>query len=429
LSIEATPAGPENEADSKRGLKKTFDALSVPNYRWYWLGSLASFFGNYVVVPAQAWLAYDLTHSAFKLGLVSAAQGVPMVLIVLFSGVIIDRVQKRSIILFTQSFTVVNTLFIAILIFTGAIQYWHLLLSSFLAGINLSFNTPTRYSIVAELVPKDKIYNAFALNNGGSNSARVLGPSLSGILIAFAGTQSAYFFAVGFYIIATFTMTLLKPTRKPERGAGESMINNLTQGVQYLRMHNIIIILLIMEFAITLFGMPYQGLMPVFADILKASPKYYGFMLSSVGIGAVFGSLAIASLGNFKRKGLLLLIVGGIFGIVIVLFANSASLGNSLNLGSNSYYLAIFWLVTVGICSTSYTATSSTVIQMATSDEFRGRVTAFFSIILGLYPISIMIAGAMAQGLGAPFTLTVWGGCLTLFMLAMTVTNRRIREI
>ena len=311
----------------------------------------------------------------------------------------------------------------AILIFTGAIQYWHLLLSSFLAGVNLAFNMPTRYSIVAELVPKEKLFNAFALNNGGSNSARIAGPALAGVLIALGGNQTAYFCAVGFYIIGVFTMTMLKPTRRLENIPGESMMKNLAKGAHYLRINNILIVLLIMEFVLTLFGMPYQGLMPVFADILKVNSKAYGFMLSATGIGALIGALAVASLGNFRRKGLLLLTTGSVFGVVVILFANSA------NMGSHAYYLSILWLMAIGICSSSYTATSSTIFQMTTSDEFRGRVTSYFSIILGLYPISIMVAGAMAEKLNAPLTLTIWGACLTVFMLVMLLTNRRIRGI
>ena len=202
------PLPPDSESVvlPKHGWQKTFDALSIRNYRWYWLGALASYFGNYIQMPAQAWLAYQLTHSALKLGLVSAAQGVPTILIALFSGVIIDRIQKRSIIIFSQAFILINTLAVAILITTGLIQFWHLLIASFLTGINNAFNTPTRYAIVAELVPRDKMYNAFALNNGGSNAARVVAPSLSGVLIALVGTQSAYYCAAGFYVIATFTM-------------------------------------------------------------------------------------------------------------------------------------------------------------------------------------------------------------------------------
>jgi MFS family permease len=418
-----------SEPAQKRGWLKTFDALSISNYRWYWLGSLASFFANYILIPAQAWLAYELTHSAFKLGLVSAVQGIPMVLIVLFSGVIIDRVQKRSIILISQSVTLVNTLIIAILISTHQVQFWHLMISSFLAGVVGAFNTPARYSIVAELVPREKLYNAFALNNGGSNSARVAGPALAGVLIAFGGTQTAYFCAVGFYVIATLTMTLLKPTSKLGLASAGSMFKNLVEGVRYLRLHNIIIVLLIMEFGLTLFGMPYQGLMPVFADILNVDSKAYGFMLSAVGIGALIGSLAIASLGNFKKKGLLLLAAGVFFGVLLILFANSSRLGSILHLESRAYYLATMWLMLIGICTTSYTATSSTIIQMFVSDEFRGRVTSFYSIILGLHPISIMIAGAMAEGLGAPLTLTLWGGCLAAFMLIMALTNPSIRRL
>jgi MFS family permease len=426
---EINPVDEGSGPQRRGGWLKTFEALSISNYRLFWLGSLASFLANYILIPAQAWLAYELTHSALKLGLVSAAQGVPMVLIVLFSGVIIDRVQKRTIILVSQSITVVNTLSIAVLLSTHQIQYWHLLISSAVAGIVGAFNTPTRYSIVAELVPKEKIFNAFALNNGGSNTARVVGPAIAGMLIAFAGMQSAYYCAAGCYVIGTLTMTFLKPSSKLGLASNGSMIKNLVQGFSYLRLNNIIIILLVMEFALTLFGMPYQGLMPVFADILKVDSKAYGFMLSAVGIGAVIGSLAIASLGNFRRKGLLLLGAGILFGVVLVFFANSDRLGGILHLEQRSYYLAMFWLLFVGICTTSYTATSTTIIQMLVSDEFRGRVTSFYSIVLGLYPVSIMIAGAMAEGLGAPFTLTLWGGCLAAFMLIMAVSNPRIRKL
>jgi MFS family permease len=429
--LQKNNSGPEEAGPTAQqsGRFKTFDALSILNYRLYWLGSLASFFANYILIPSQAWLAYELTHSAFKLGLVSAAQGVPMVLIVLFSGVIIDRVQKRSIILVTQSITLLNTLTIAILLATGQIQYWHLLVSSFLAGVVGAFNTPARYSIVAELVPREKMFNAFALNNGGSNAARVAGPALAGVIIAFGGTKTAYFCAAGFYLVATLTMTLLKPTSKLGLTGGGSMIKNLGEGVSYLKLHNFIIVLLVMEFVLTLFGMPYQGLMPVFADILKVDSKAYGFMLSAVGIGAVVGSLAIASLGNFKKKGILLVTAGTLFGLILILFANSVHLGSLWHMESGAYYLATFFLVFVGMSTTSYTATSSTIIQMFVSDEFRGRVTSFYSINLGLYPVSIMVAGAMAEWVGAPMTLTIWGGCLAAFMLIVTFTNKTIRGL
>jgi MFS family permease len=418
-----------NASNEKRGELKMFDALGIGNYRWFWFGSVASFFASYILIPAQAWLAYDLTHSAFKLGLVSAAQGIPMVLIVLFSGVIIDRIQKRSIIIFTQAFTLFNTLAIAILLSTHQIEYWHLLISAFMSGVVGAFNTPARYAIVAELVPREKLFNAFALYNGGANSAKVAGPALSGVLIAFGGTQTAYYCAAGCFLIATLTMTFLKPTSKLGLASAGSVFKNLAEGWNYLRANNIIIVLLIMEFALTIFGMPYQGLMPVFADILKIDSKAYGFMLSAIGIGAVVGSLAIASLGNFKRKGLLLLGAGILFGVVLMLFANSVWLGGILHLENKAYYLATFWLMIVGICTTSYTATSATIIQMFVSDEFRGRVTSFYSIMMGLYPISIMIAGAMSEGFGAPFTLTLWGGCLAVFMLIMAFTNARMRKL
>ncbi|MBN1189134.1 MAG: MFS transporter [Dehalococcoidales bacterium] len=429
IKSNSTGNGNGLEQNGKPAWLRTFDALSIRDYRLFWLGSLTTFLANFILMTSQAWLAYELTHSALKLGLVSAAQGAPMVLIALFSGVIIDRVQKRTLILLTQSVTVVNTLTIGVLLSTHQVQYWHLLVSSCVAGVVAAFYIPARYSIVAELVPKEKIFNAFALNNSGQNTARVAGPAIAGLLIALAGTESAYYCSAGCFLIGTLTMTFLKPSSKLGLASAGSMIKNMIQGFSYLRLNSIIIILLIMEFALTLFGMPYQGLMPVIADILNVDSKAYGFMLSAVGIGAVIGSLAIASLGNFKRKGLLLLGAGILFGAILMLFANSAGLGSLLHLDQRTYYLAMALLLFIGACTTTYTATSTTIIQMQASDEYRGRVTSFYSIVLGLYPISITIAGALAEGVGATFTLTLWGGCLAAFMLIMALTNPRIRRL
>jgi MFS family permease len=166
-----------------------------PVVGWY-----AGQFFRSVTMPAQSWLAYEITNSPLKLTLVMAMQAIPMVLFSLFSGVIVDRVQKRNVIVITQSFNVLVTLAIAILLAIGKIQYWHLLVSSLLSGINIAFNMPARNAILAELVPREKIYNAIALNNGGANVAAIAGPALSGIIIGLFNIQSAYYVAIAFYI-------------------------------------------------------------------------------------------------------------------------------------------------------------------------------------------------------------------------------------
>jgi MFS family permease len=410
---------------SKRGWRATFDALSVRNYRFFWMGTLSSFFAGQMQLPTQMWLAYEITGSPLLLGLTSAFQGIPQLIIAPFGGFIIDRFQKRTLIMATQSITVLINLAIAILITLGAIQYWHLLVSSFLSGAANAFNFPARNSIVAELVPRDKMYNAYTLNNGASNIARVAGPALAGVLIGLVGTQGAYYVGVGFNILAIVTISMLPPTSKLGLIGKKSALANFTEGFAYLKLNNVILMLLGLEVGLTIFGMSFQGLIPVFADLLNAGSEKYGLMMSFVGIGSLIGVLGIASQGNFKRKGFVMLVSGIVFGTFLVLFGNTVH----IQLDETAYYAALFTLLVVGMSAIAYSATSLTIIQLGTSDEYRGRVTSTYQIVIALYPFSMLLAGAVAQAIGAPLALTINGSCLAFLMLVMIVFNKRVRSL
>lgn len=428
MSNDSAPL-PNGEPTSKRGLPATFSAFSIPSYRWYWSGNLASFFAQFMQMPAQAWLAFQLTHSPLMLGLVSAAQGVPQFVFNLFSGVIIDRVQKRDIIRISQAAIIINTLAIAILITTGHIQYWNLLIAAFLTGSINAFNMPARNSMVSELVPQDKLYNAYALNAGATNTAKVAAPALAGLLISWMGTQGAYYVGAAFNVIAIASVSFLPATSKPRLVAGVSYFDNIKEGFRYLKLHNILLLLLGMEVVLTFFGMSYQGLMPVFADMLQVNAQAYGFMMSAIGVGALVGSIVIASLGNFKRKGLLLIFAGVAFGAMLVIFGNSGRIGDFLHIGSNLYYMAAFFLMLMGLSAAAYTATSLTLIQMSITDEVRGRVTSMYQMVTALSPVSFSFSGALAQGFGTSMALTIMGTCLAFFFLIMGFFNSRLRKL
>ena len=427
-SDSSSPISPGTEAPV-RGLKSTFYALSVRNYRTFWLGNLGAFFSSQMQQPTQAWLAFEITNSPFLLGLTWAAQGVSQMIIAPVGGVVIDRVQKRTLIMMTQALTIAINLTIAVLITLGYIQFWHILVSSFMIGAANAFNSAARNSIVAELVPKEKMYNAIALNNGGSNIARIAGPALAGVLIGFVGTQGAYYVGIAFNVAAIVTISLLPPTSKLGLAKSQSAVTNLKEGFAYLKMHNIILILLLMECGLTIFGMWFQGLMPVLAKVLNADPIKYGFMMSAVGIGSLVGAFIMASLGNFKRKGLVMLSVGIIFGIALLVLGNAVRIIDWLDFGDFTYYFALASLAIIGLSSTSYTATSLTIIQMYISDEFRGRVTSMYQIVIALYPFSVLISGAVANVVGAEMALTIGGSCLTVFMLGMTFITNRVRRM
>jgi MFS family permease len=303
------------------------------------------------------------------------------------------------------------------------------LIASFLTGITASFNMTARYAIVAELVPSDRIYNASALNNAGSNLVATAGPAISGILIGVVGVEGAYYAGILFYLIGMIFFWMLPATSNLSRAKHGPIFKEYAEGLRYLRLQKVIIIILIMEFVLTLFGTSYQGLFPVFAELLNQESAGYGFMLAATGIGAMLGSLAVAALGNYKRKGMVLLVTGIALGISLALFANMGQLGTILHMGGSNYYLALVLAMFTGFFITAYTTTSNALVQLNTSNEYRGRVTSFFSMVVGFYPMTTFIMGAIAEGLGAPAALTIGAAGLTIFMVIMTIFSQRIRRL
>lgn len=411
------------------GRLKTFAALRIRDYRWYWLGSLASFFGMQMQWPTQAWLAYELTHSPFKLGLVSAAFGVPMLVFSLVGGVFTDRVQKRNLLIFSQVCMGFITLVVAILISTGLIQYWHLLIAAFLGGTTFSFNMPGRQAIVPELVPREALLNAIALNSGSMNISRIAGPAIAGVLIGVIGTAGAYYSALVCHAVAIAPLAMLPLTSKVGLRLGTSVMKELTEGLRYLRGHTLVLTLLGMEVVLVLFGMPFQSLMPVFAELFEVEALGFGVLMAMAGIGALAGSLSIASLGDFKKKGLLLLVAGITLGIALVLFANAHSLGTLLNVEASSFHLALFLLIIVGAASTGYMSTNNTLIQMNITDKVRGRVMSVYTMTVGLMPLGALPAGALAESLGAPFPVTMGGIVLAIFMVMIAFLRSGVRRL
>jgi MFS family permease len=184
-----------------------------------------------------------------------------------------------------------------------------------------------------------------------------------------------------------------------------------------------------MESGLTIFGMCYQGLMPVIARVLNADSVKYGFLMSAVGIGALAGAFGLASLGNFKHKGIALLSMGVVFGIALFVLGNVVHIGVWLNLANSTYVFALICLALIGLSSTAYTATSLTIIQMYISDEYRGRMTSMYQLVLALFPFSILLSGAVANTLGAEMTLTIGGICLTVFMLSMALFTSKVKKL
>jgi MFS family permease len=405
-----------------------FDALRLRDFRWFWIGTLATFLGIQMQWPAQSWLAYELTHSPFKLGMVTAAFGLPMLVISPFAGVLIDRLQKRDVLITSQIANGVIMLVTAILITTHLIQFWHLLVLSVLGGTTASFTMPVRQVIIPEIVPKDMMFNGVALFSGAQNMTRVAAPAMAGALIGVVGVGGAYYCALGFYIFSIASLSMLPRTSKLSSHEGKSHMTELAEGLKYIGGNYIVLTLIIMGFLIALLGTPYQQLMPVFAELLKVGAMGYGLLMAMTGIGAVLGSLGVASLGNFGKKGRLQLGAGIVFGILLVIFAYSPYFSNVLHQSSHTFYLASFILILVGIASAAYMATNTTLIMMHVREELRGRAMSIYAIVNGMSPVGTLIVGAVAEAKGVSFTVSVCGAILALFMVGMAFSSR-IRDV
>ncbi len=430
MSSTPSPSGGMHSVQlARRGWKGIFDALKIADFRKYWLSLFVLNFGGQMLMPAQSWLAYELTGSPLKLTLVMAMQSIPWFLLSLYSGVISDRIQKRDVIIACQMISTFVAAIIAVLIATGNIEYWHLLVSSFIAGINGAFNQTARNSIMAELVPRERLYNAIALNNVGACTASIIGPAISGIIIGAVSTQGAYYAGIGLYVIGIVMMFAVPVTGKLSRVKPGSMVTHLMEGLRYVRGHRVLMTLLVLELALTLFGVTYSGLMPVFAGLWNLESEGYGFLLAASGVGSLLASLTVASLGNYKRKGGLILISGIVFGLMLLLFANTGYLDEWLHMGAGLFFMACFISIAVGYMASAFSTTSNTSIQMGSSDEFRGRVNGVYSMVVALHPLATLGLGAMAEGIGAPLALSISAGVLTLIMASVLIFVRPIRQM
>ena len=398
----------------------TFDSLREPSYRWLWLGMIGSFAGMQMQMLARGWLVVDkLEGSALDLGIVTSSNGVPLLLLSLFGGVISDRFPKRNLLVVTQSANGLIALLVALLIITDLVQIWHMIVAGVLSGTVFAFNMPGRQSLIPELVSREKLSNAVALNSAGMNLNRIIAPGIAGVLVAVIGLGGVYFLIVGCYAFAAFTMLMIRPSGTSNPVRTTSILEDLKAGLKYARNDARISSLLLLALVPLLFAHPYQALLPVFAkSILGVESDGLGYLMGAIGIGAVTGTLVLASLHNFRSRGLLMVSLLIVFGLALVLFAQSGSL-----------YLSMVALFIVGIGSMGYNALNHTLLLTTSSPEMRGRVTSIYMTSFGFMPLGVFPMTAAADAIGPPSALTVGGAGLIAVTLLMALCRPQIRAL
>ena len=399
-------------------IRQAFVSLKLRDYRYLWFSQLAAFTGMQMQIVAQGLLAYQLTGSYASVGIVMLGSGIPQMFLSLVGGAVADRVNKRNLVIGVQLGTAVLALTVAVLTATDVITIPMLFVAGMIQGTLFAFNLPARQALLAEIVPHDQLVNAVALNNVAMNSTRVAGPAVAGVMIAAWGVDAAFFAQAFMYLFVIGFLARLPASRSHLAGASTrgSVLAEISIGLRYIWASKSLRLLMFMAFVPTILGMPYITLLPGFAvDELGLEADSYGFMFTVTGIGAIVGSLTIATLTAYPRKGLLQVMAGAGFGMALALLGLLAS--------AFGYGGAIAALVLLGLCSTMYQTLNATMVMSEARPEFYGRVMSVYMLTFSVFPLMAAPIGIVADAITAATTFIVLGIGIIVFIGVIAVAS------
>ena len=392
------------------------------DYRIMWLGMLAAFVAMQMQMIAQGYLAYHLTGSATVLGLVGMASGLPQLALGLVGGVVADRVPKRRLLVTTQTCTGLIALATAVLLHSGHIQVWHLYALGMAQGSVFAFNMPARQAFIPQVVGQHHLMNAAALNTSGMNFTRSFGPALAGMLIAapLVGLRGVFYVIAACYVLVVISLLRISVPGAPlARERPGSPLADLRDGVRYVVTDGALRMLLALAFIVTCLGMPYQTFLPVFAGpkVLDIGATGLGLLSAAVGIGALTGSLVVASLVGMRRRALVQLLMGAGFGLSLVLFGLA-----------RAPLPAMLVLIAVGLTANFFMSLNNTMLMARAEPRYYGRVMSVYMLSWSSMPLASVPLGRSADAIGAPATVALAGAAITLIVTAAAVLAPRYRR-
>jgi MFS family permease len=392
------------------------------NYRLWFVGQSISGIGTWMQMVAQSWLVLALTGDPFMIGVVAAAQYSPVLAFGLFGGLVADGLPKRRVLLATQSVFGACALLLWLLSATGAVQVWHVALVAFGFGLTNAIDMPVRNSFSVEMVGREDVSNAVALNSALFNAARIVGPAVAGLTIGAFGVSIAFLVNGLSYLAVIMALLLMRPTELqspptiPRPASVGAVLGSLAEGLGYVRRTPIVLLAVVLVGTVSTFGMNFTVLMPALArDVLGTDASGYGFLMSASGLGALAAALWIASARRSRQMliglGALLL---GLMEIVLGF--------------SRLYPLSLLAMLLVGFGSVSMTATANATVQLHVPDQLRGRVmSVYMTIFVGSTPIGSLIVGAIASRLGTDVAVS-FGGAMSAVAAGYAIVRlRRIR--
>jgi MFS family permease len=390
---EMVEPGPALDAAGATRMSETFRAFRHRNYRLFYTGQAISLSGSWMQTVAQSWLVLEITDSKVALGLVTMLQFLPITLFVLIAGVIADRVPKRDLILATRVLAMGQSVLLALLVVTDQVELWHVYVLALVLGLSTAFEQPARQAFVVEMVGKDDLLNAIALNTGLFNGARVIGPAIAGVLIALIGLEAAFFInAVSFipaiWALLAMDMSALYTSEARRDGPGNPL-RELGEGISYALTTPAPFLIIIIAFFIGMFGFNFLVVLPLVAKYtLGGGSVLLGFLWAALGIGAVASALVLAARRTFRLR--TIFVGGAAFSVLLT--------GIAL---SDTIPLTVVLLFGLGVALTAFASTANTALQLATPDHLRGRVMGLWMLLFaGSTPFGGYATGLMAEHIG-----------------------------
>ena len=399
--------------------RKIFKAFHYRDFRLMWIGACTSSIGTWMQIVAQGWLIYRLSHSAFLLALDQFLGGIPIFLFTLIGGVVADRIERRKVLLVSQYVQMASAAILTVLVMRGLSHVWPILCLSFMSGLAQAFGGPAYSALIPTLVDREDMPNAIALNSIQFNLAVTIGPALAGQALAKLGEKWCFGLNALSFLAPIISLLMISTRFLPVK-TSESLFTSLKEGIKFVRKQGSMEALIVLAFCMTALAMPMRTYIPVFVkDIFHRGPETYGNLLSLMGIGSIFGSLMVAGLGNIRHKGR--------FAIAGLICLGAAITGFAL---SKKLPISYGTLLIVGASMMAVFATVTSLVQLITTNEMRGRVMSVYNCAFrGGMPMGNLLSGWLVPIFTAPLVLSVNGLLLIAMALYFLLNQRKVAAL
>ncbi len=388
-------------------------ALKTPLYLRFWSAMTLSLTGVWVRITAMGYLVYEITDDELKLGIISFAQAAPVLVTGPIAGALLDRIDRRKILLAVQIVNVVAMIVVTWLVATGRVQYWHLVVIAVVVGGASGFDWPARLSIVPSLVSRARMQSAVALNAAAFNSSRIIGPTIAGALIGAFGLAACFGFTALAFVPFAIVVASLGAITAVKQGGGPrpSGFSDLKEGYRYIWRTPRIRGLLSVDIVPLALGMSYFTMAPAIArDVLDLGSRGLGLLLAANGVGALAGTISVALLSNARHRGRIVIIGVACFAVILIAFALSSNV-----------YLSFVLILFLGVCTSTYATFNDTLVQLSADNAYRGRVMSVYTMLWGLTPIGGLQVGLLSQSIGVQNALAINGAIILAYALLLWV--------